>query len=152
MDYDYALYEEVILLLMNDSLRDPDHLEIGENISDLPEVKITFEGYGDLEEEIDGEYKYTEGGNTDMESYAVFIHKDALKYDFVFPEHDVYAFTFGSMIQHRTKEEVCIWVWYDVENDTWDVLPLEDRIDADSGINEEDVMRILVGLKERYYE
>ena len=150
MDYDYAQYEKILVAMLEGSHRDPDDLEIGRDISDLPEVKIIFDGYGDLEEEIDGEYKYTEGGNTKMESYAIFIHKDALVEDFIFPEHDSYAFTFGSMIQHRPAEEVCIFAWYDVENNSWDVLPLEDRLDEDNAMNENDVMTVLQGLYDLY--
>jgi hypothetical protein len=152
MKYDYALYDRVLTNLLIDSLRDPDNLVIGENISDVPEIKITFEGYGDLEEEIDGEYVYTEGGNTNMESYAIFLHKNTLKDDFEFPEHDVYAFTFGRIIGHRPKEEVCIYGWYDVENDVWDILPLEDRLSDDNEMTVKDVMKIIRGLNKRYYE
>ena len=150
MEYDYAQYEKILVAMLEGSHRDPDDLEIGRDISDLPEVKIIFDGYGDLEEEIDGEYKYTEGGNTKMESYAIFIHKDALVEDFIFPEHDSYAFTFGSMIQHRPAEEVCIFAWYDVENNSWDVLPLEDRLNEDNAMNENDVMTVLQGLYDLY--
>ena len=137
--------------MLEGSHRDPDDLEIGRDISDLPEVKITFEGYGDLDEEnMDGEYKYIEGGNTNMESYAIFLHKDALTEDFIFPEHDVFGFTFGSMIQHRPAEEVCIWAWYDVENNSWDILSLEDRLSEDNAMDENDVMTILEGLYDLY--
>ena len=137
--------------MLEGSHRDPDDLEIGRDISDLPEVKITFEGYGDLDEEnMDGEYKYIEGGNTNMESYAIFIHKDSLNEDFIFPQHDVFGFTFGSMIQHRPAEEVCIYAWYDVENKLWDILPLEDRLDDSNAMNENDVMKILEGLYDLY--
>jgi len=151
MEYDYARYEKIIVDMLEGSHRDPDDLEIGRDISDLPEVKIIFDGYGDLEEEIDGEYKYTEGGNTKMESYAIFLHKDALVEDFIFPEHTSYAFTFGSMIQHRPAEEVCIFAWYDVENNSWDVLPLEDRLSEDNSMDENDVMKVLEGLYDLYF-
>jgi hypothetical protein len=151
MEYDYARYEKILIDMLEGSHRDPDDLEIGRDISDLPEVKITFEGYGDLDEEnMDGEYKYIEGGNTNMESYAIFLHKDALTEDFIFPEHDVFGFTFGSMIQHRPAEEVCIWAWYDVENNSWDISPLEDRLTEDNTMNENDVMKILEGLYDLY--
>jgi len=151
MEYDYARYEKILIDMLEGSHRDPDDLEIGRDISDLPEVKITFEGYGDLDEEnMDGEYKYIEGGNTNMESYAIFLHKDALAEDFIFPEHDVYAFTFGRVIGHRPKEEVCIWAWYDVENNSWDISPLEDRLSEDNTMNENDVMKILEGLYDLY--
>ena len=152
MEYDYARYEKILIDMLEGSHRDPDDLEIGRDISDLPEVKITFEGYGDLDEEnMDGEYKYIEGGNTNMESYAIFLHKDALTEDFIFPEHDVFGFTFGSMIQHRPAEEVCIWAWYDVENNSWDISPLEDRLTEDNTMNENDVMKILEGLYDLYF-
>ena len=151
MEYNYARYEKILVDILESSHRDPDDLEIGRDISDLPEVKIIFDGYGDLDEEnMDGEYKYIEGGNINMESYAIFIHKDALTEDFIFPEHDVFGFTFGSMIQHRPAEEVCVYAWYDVEAKSWDILPLEDRLSEDNTMDENDVMKILEGLYDLY--
>lgn len=153
MDYDYERYCEILQDLMEAAWIDRDELVIGEDISDQPEVKIMFDGYGDLEEEDEnGEYLWTEGGNTNMESYAIFIHKDALQEGFVFPPHTTYQFTFGGMIQHRPKEEVCIYAWFDVESDSWEFIQLEDRIDDDNSMNEEDVMRILEGLHDRYFK
>jgi hypothetical protein len=152
MDYNYERYNLILELFLDAMWRDADDLNIGEDISDISEVKIMFDGYGDLEDEDEnGEYRYTEGGNKNMESYAIFIHKDSLTEDFSFPEHDVFSFTFGSMIQHRPKEEVCIYAWYDVENDSWDILPLEDRLSEDNTMNEEDLMTILEGLFEKYF-
>ena len=131
---------------------DRDELEIGEDISDIPAIKIIFDGHGDLEDEDeDGEYRYTERGNKNMESYAIFIHKDSGQEDFVFPEHDVYMFTFGGMIQHRPAEEVCIYAWYDVIDDSWEFLQLEDRIDSDCTMNEHDVMEILETLHKNWF-
>ena len=100
MDYDYQRYDQILKLLLEHAWIDHDEeQEIGEDVSDQPEVKIIFDGYGDLEDEDEnGEYRYTEGGNKNMESFAIFIHKDSLTEDFVFPEHDVYQFTFGGMI------------------------------------------------------
>jgi len=154
MDYDYQRFEQILTLLLESAWIDHDEeQEIGEDVSDQPEVKIIFDGYGDLEDEDEnGEYRYTEAGNKNMQSYAIFIHKDALTEDFVFPEHDVYQFTFGGMIAHRTKEEVCLYAWYDVENDSWDFIPLEDRLDDDSTMTEEDVMVILEGLYLKYFD
>jgi len=153
MDYDYQRFEQILTLLLESAWIDHDEeQDIGEDVSDQPEVKIIFDGYGDLEDEDEnGEYRYTEAGNKNMQSYAIFIHKDALTEDFVFPEHDVYQFTFGGMIAHRTKEEVCLYAWYDVENDSWDFIPLEDRLDDDSAMTEEDVMVILEGLYLKYF-
>ena len=154
MDYDYQRFEQILTLLLESAWIDhDDEQEIGEDVSDQPEVKIIFDGYGDLEEEDEnGKYVYTEGGNKSMQSYAIFIHKDALTEDFVFPEHDVFQFTFGGMIQHRTKEEVCLYAWYDTESETWDFIPLEDRLDDDSAMTEEDVMVILEGLYLKYFD
>ena len=150
-EYDYKRFDDIIVSLMNVSWRDPDELEIGRDISDIPEVKIIFDGYGDLEDEDEnGEYRYEEGGNKNMESYAIFIHKDSAQDGFVFPEHESISFSFGSMIQHRPAEEVCIYAWYDVENDYWDILPLEDRVE-DTDLTTEQVMRILETLNERYF-
>jgi hypothetical protein len=147
-DYNYERYEMILLAMLNSMWRDPDELEIGENISELPEVKIIFDGFGDLEDEDEnGEYRYTEGGNTDMESYAIFIHKDALTENFEFPEHEM---TFWALI-HRPKEEVCVYAWYDVANDEWEILSLEERIDDDCAMSEQDVMVILEGLYKKYF-
>ena len=149
MKYDYSRYEKLVTMLMEASWRDPEDLEIGRDISDQPEVKIIFDGYGDLE--IDNgvdEYQYKEGGNTKMESYAIFIHKDALEPEFIFPEHELTPWA----LIHRPKEEICIYAWYDVENDNWDILPIEDRLDADNTMTAEDVMVILEGLYEYYFK
>jgi hypothetical protein len=146
-EYDYKRFDDIIITLVTSSWRDPDELEIGEDISDIPEVKIIFDGYGDLEDEDEnGEYRYTEGGNVNMESYAIFIHKDAAQEGFVFPEHDLTPWA----LIHRPKEEVCIYAWYDVENDNWDILPLEDRIE-DTDLTIQQVMSILEALNKRYY-
>ena len=152
MDYDYSRYCEILQNLMETAWIDRDELEIGEDISDIPAIKIIFDGHGDLEDEDeDGEYRYTERGNKNMESYAIFIHKDSGQEDFVFPEHDVYMFTFGGMIQHRPAEEVCIYAWYDVIDDSWEFLQLEDRIDSDCTMNEHDVMNILETLQKKWF-
>jgi hypothetical protein len=152
-EYDYQRFSEIIKLLLKSAWIDhDDELEIGEDVSDQSEVKIIFDGYGDLEDEDeDGEYRYTEGGNRNMQSFAIFIHNDALTEGFVFPPHNTYSFTFGRMIQHRPDEEVCIFAWYDVENDDWDIIPLEDRLSEDNSMDAEDVMRILEGLHQKYF-
>ena len=153
MDYDYQRFEQITRMLMEASWYDPDELEIGVDISDQPEIKIMFDGYGDLEtEDEEGNYVYKEGGNTDMESFCIFLHKDSLTEDFIFPPHDVFAFTFGSMIQHRPKEEVCLYVWHDVTDDSWEVLQLEDRLSEDNSMTADDVMVILEGLYLKYFD
>ena len=146
-DYDYKRFDDIIITLLTTSWREPDELEIGEDISDIPEVKIIFDGYGDLEFYNDNdEYRYTEGGDKNMESYAIFIHKDSAKEDFVFPKHELTPWC----LIHRPKEEVCIYAWYDVENDNWDILPLEERVE-DTDLTVEQVMSILEILNERHF-
>jgi hypothetical protein len=149
LDYDYERYEELIVEQLEAMWRDEDELEIGEDISSIEQVKIIFDGHGDLEDEDEnGEYRYTERGDKNMESYAIFIHKDALKEGFTFPEHELTPWA----LIHRPKEEICIYAWYDVANDSWDILPLEDRIESDCVMTEEDVMAILEGLHEAYFK
>lgn len=146
-DYDYKRFDDIIISMLESAKGNVDELEIGENISTLPEVKIIFDGYGDLEFYNDNdEYRYTEGGDTNMESYAVFIHKDSAQDEFEFPEHEMTPWC----LIHRPKEEVCIYAWYDVESETWDVLPLEERIE-DTDLTIEQVMGILETLNERYF-
>ena len=120
MKVDYERYRE---LLQNHLDRmwydddDPDSLEIGENISDCSEIKIQFDGFGDLEtEDENGEYVYEEQGNKNMRSFCIFIHKTSATKDF--PPHDLTPWA----LIHRPKEEVHIWVWRDVESDDWEFV------------------------------
>jgi len=143
-EYDYERFEELLQHHLNAMYHDSDEgSEIGENISSVEEVKIIFDGYGDLETDEE----YIEGGNKNMESFAVFIHKDALTEGFEFPEHE---FTPWALI-HRPKEEVCIWVWHDVEKDEWEILDLEERLE-DTELNAEQVMTIMEELHDRYFK
>ena len=137
-EYDYQRFDQIIKLLLESAwIRHDEELEIGED---------------DLEDEDENdEYRYTEGGNRNMQSFAIFIHNDALTEGFVFPPHNTYSFTFGRVIQHRPDEEVCIFAWYDVESDDWDIIPLEDRLSEDNSMDAEDVMRILEGLHQKYF-
>ena len=147
-EYDYERFEQLLQHHLNAMYHDSDEgSEIGENISSVEEVKIIFDGYGDLETGEGALYQYVEGGNQNMESFAVFIHKDALTEGFVFPEHE---FTPWALI-HRPKEEVCIWVWHDLENDEWEILDLEERLE-DTELNTEQVMTIMEELHNRYFQ
>ena len=136
-------FDELLMPHLESMWRDEENLTIGENISDVSEVKIIFDGYGDLETDDD----YIEGGNKNMESYAIFIHKDAVNEDFEFPEHDMTPWA----LIHRPKDEVCLYAWYDVSNDSWDILPVEDRLD-DVDMTEEQLMNVLTVLYERYFK
>ena len=109
-------YEEIIERWVRDFRETMSEYEIGCNDGDTPNgVKIIFDGFGNLETDDE----YVEHGDTDMESYAVFIHKTSLTEEF--PEH---TFTpFGLM--HRPKEEVCIYAWYNRSADEVEVIPFE---------------------------
>ena len=145
-DYDYVKYEEMLQRHLDEMWRDPEELEIGENISNISEIKIIFDGYGDLEtEDENGEYEYVEGGNTNMESYAIFIHKNSGQEGFEFPEHELTPWA----LIHRPKEEVCIYAWYDVENDEWSINSLYET--SDHEMTDEEVMEILEILDKRYF-
>ena len=143
-EYNYERFEELLHHHLDAMYHDSDEgSEIGENVSSVEEMKIIFDGYGDLETDDE----YIEGGNKNMESFAVFIHKDALTEGFVFPEHDMTPWA----LIHRPSEEVCIWVWHDVENDEWEILDLEERLE-DTELNTEQVMTIMEELHDRYFK
>jgi hypothetical protein len=145
-ELDYDLYYRVVQLLIDTMWRDQEDLEIGRDISDIPAVKIIFDGYGDLEDEDEnGEYRYTEGGNTNMESYALFIHKDSAQPDFVFPEHELSPWC----LIHRPEEEVCIHIWYDVENDEWSINSLDETMEH--SMTDEEVIEILRSLESQWF-
>jgi hypothetical protein len=155
MEYDYKKFEEYLIKILENREWD-DSLDIGENISPIPGIKIAFDGYGDSEtQNEDGEYEYVEQGNTNMESYAIYIHRDSAKRGFVFPEHEVFQFAFGGMVQHRPDEEVCLFAWHEFIDDdtgwTWHIIPLEDRLAEDNSLTAEQVMEILEILVNRHY-
>ena len=145
-ELDYDLYYRVIQLLIDTMWRDSEDLEIGRDISDIPAVKIIFDGYGDLEDEDEnGEYRYTEGGNKNMESYALFIHRDSAQPDFVFPEHELSPWC----LIHRPAEEVCIHIWYDVEHDEWSINSLDETMEHE--MTDEEVIEILKSLESQWF-
>ena len=139
-EINYDRYNQILELLLSGSWRDPDDLEIGRDISDVPEVKIIFDGYGYDEE------NNIEGGNKNIESYAIFIHKDAAKPDFVFPEHELTPWA----LIHRPKEEVCIYAWYDVEAEEWSINSLDETSEHD--MTDEEVMVVLEAIYKHYFE
>jgi hypothetical protein len=105
------------------TMDEDDDLYPGNDSGDTPAgVKIIFDGFGDLEIDNDvDDYQYIEGGNRNMKSFAVFIHKNSLAEEF--PPHEITPWA----LIHRPKEEVCIYVWYDEENDDIDVIPFEEN-------------------------
>jgi hypothetical protein len=139
--YNYEKIDKVLQHLVDNRWYDVDNLEVGENISDYSEVKIIFDGYGDLEEDENGDY--VEGGNKNMESYAVFIHKNSAEPDFEFPEHEMTPWA----LIHRPDDEICFWAWHDVENDSWDFSMIDD---TSSNLSEEVLIKLFDELYEKY--
>jgi len=109
---------------------------IGENSSGAWEIKTAFDGYGD------------DGENTKLESYAMYIHKDAANPDFTeFPEHESAGFS----IVHRPDQEACIFFWYNVEEDSIEFTDYEYSI-SETSLSLEQVEGILKTLYENYLE
>ncbi|MBT8594361.1 hypothetical protein G6672_02570 [Polynucleobacter paneuropaeus] len=99
--------DEMLQSFLEKARASTDELVVGEDISPIPELKIIFDGY--QEDEDTGEDIYS------SESYAFFIHKDALKKGFVFPKHDNGGWT----LIHRPDEEICLSAWYDADENFW---------------------------------
>jgi len=125
------------------TMDEDDDLYPGNDSGDTPAgVKIIFDGFGDLE--IDNgvdEYQYIEGGQRNLKSFAVFIHKDSLTEEF--PPHELTPWA----LIHRPKEEVCIYVWYDEENDDVDVIPFEDNNSTE--LDHEFVTQLIFAIHKR---
>lgn len=115
MEFDYDFFEKCILGILKDRFYTEEN-QIGVDLSDTEGVKVIFDGYGETDDGQD---------NEDMLSFAVFIHRDSGREGFVFPEHE----SAWGMIVHRPREEICIYAWYDAENDSWDIIPKDDYHD-----------------------
>jgi len=94
-------------------------MDVGLNISTRKAVKIAFDGYGETDE---GEE------DLDMESYAVYIHKDALGDNFEFPEHSETAWA----VVQRPEEEVCHHLWFNVTSDVFEGPDLSEAVEGTS--------------------
>jgi len=101
-----------------------------------PGVKIIFDGYGYNEET-------NEEDNLDVMSFAVFVHKDSLKGEF--PEHDQTPWA----LIHRPKDEVCIWVWYDANEDSVEIIPFEE---GDTQLDHDLIYSIIDKIDKGEYE
>ncbi len=124
------------------TMDDDEHLYPGNDSGDAPfGVKIIFDGFGDLETEEDGEYVYEEGGNKSMKSFAVFVHKNSLTEEF--PPHEITPWA----LIHRPKEEVCIYVWYDENEDDVEIIPFEDN--SSTELDPEFVTELIFAIHKR---
>jgi hypothetical protein len=137
-EYDYDRYEQILLKLLKVMWRDADDLEIGRDISDIPAVKIIFDGHGYNEET-------GEQDNTNVESYAIFVHRDSGTDDFQFPEHELTPWA----LIHRPAEEVCIYAWYDVEHDEWSINGLGET--SEHAMTDQEVMTVLEALDRAWF-
>ena len=97
-------------------------------------VKIIFDGYG-YNEETDIE------DDTNHLSFAVFVHKNSLTEEF--PPHELTPWA----LIHRPKEEVCIHVWYDCNEDEVSVIPFEDNHSTE--LDHDFVTKLIFEIKER---
>ena len=188
-DFDFDRYEELVTQIFRhccEQEEDADYLEIGANISTMPEIKIIFDGFGLAEEfyhdgfsyrleddeiqvlgedwqwrpldtenseaidldyireklELYQQYADDDGPkNPDLRSYAIFIHRNSGDVAFEFPEHE---FTPWGLI-HRPSEEVCIYVWHDLETDS---LEINEFIEPHDGLSSAEVMEILEQISE----
>ncbi len=128
---------EIVERLMADARENVEQLEYNENISGVPEIKIMFNAYGDDDESGENQDK-------NIETYFMFVHKNALDNGFEFPRHDLFR---GSII--RGSDEIYIPAVYNVDEDYWDINFLE--FDDNSAIDEEKLNEILQGLYRKYY-
>lgn len=136
-------YEEVIEGWVREyiSTMDEGILRAGDQSGAEPlGVKIIFDGYADL----DTDDEYIEGGNHSLMSFAVFVHKHSLNGE-EFPEHEQTPWA----LIHRPKDEVCIWVWYNEEDDSVEVIPFEE---GSTEMDHELIYQIIDKLDKGEYE
>lgn len=125
-------------IILNEARSDCHDLEVGKDISPIPQIKIIFDGYGETEE-----------GEEDLnnESYAVFIHKFSAGKDFIFPAHDVTPWG----LVHRSDEELCLYAWYNSDQEIWS-LPDEWSNYTDDSKSAAEYEEILRKLYKMHFE
>ena len=112
-----------------------DDLRVGRDISPFPELKIAFDGYAEGDD----------GDDESKLSFAVYIHKDADKDGFVFPEHDDVVWH----VLHRPTEEICHFVWFDSNDEEFSGASLIESVDA-AEVDYERILKVVETLGERY--
>jgi hypothetical protein len=131
-------YYEIIESWVREFILTMDHiddLEVGNDSGDTPGgIKIIFDGFG-YDEETD-----QENADKNTMSFAVFVHKNSLTEEF--PPHDLTPWA----LIHRPAEEVCFYVWYDVEGDRIDV---SDLYDSDTELDYKFVEDLIVQIYKR---
>ena len=142
MTYDHDRFTQIIEQVLTQAWRDPEELEVGENISDFVEIKVMFNKHGTNEDTGEDDDK-------SVEEYCVFVHRDSGTKFAEFPEHQKSPLG----IIHRPKEEMCLRAWFiksqdrtpqeieDGENEGyWDI---EDPENSDTELDLDDVMDVL---------
>lgn len=114
------------------------HLVPGENIAKEPELKISFEKFGLNDDE---EFDKNEQG------YVLFLHKNALSKDFIFPNHES---SYG-LANSRPADEVSVFAWYNVEDNVLSIRNLDEDI-AETELKKTQVKKVLEGLNKKYME
>jgi hypothetical protein len=98
--------DEILEYFLEEARTEADSFVVGEDISPIPELKIIFDGFA---EDDNGEEDQSN------ESYALFIHKDALNKNFIFPKHEVAPWS----LVHRPDQEIWLHAWYDATDIYW---------------------------------
>ena len=98
--------DEILEYFLEEARTEADSFVVGEDISPIPELKIIFDGFA---EDDNGEEDQSN------ESYALFIHKDALNKNFAFPKHEVAPWS----LVHRPDQEIWLHAWYDATDNYW---------------------------------
>jgi len=144
-DYSEVIEEWVRIFYstMDEDAVDEEDLQPGDESGEAPfGVKIIFDGYGMKEwEDENGEYQCDEQGNKNMMSFAVFVHQNSLTEEF--PPHDLTPWA----LIHRPKEEVCIYAWFDLEEDQVDIIPFEDNNSTE--LDHEFITDLIFKIQER---
>jgi hypothetical protein len=115
---------------------DSDHFRAGDDSGEAPYgVKIIFDGYGENDDGSD---------NRNIETFAVFVHKDSLTQPFKPHDNHILA------IIHRPKEECYIHVVWEVDKDHIEVVTyIEDENDNCTQLDRKFVTDLIHKIDER---
>jgi hypothetical protein len=112
-------------------------LNLGENISPIDEIKISFDGFA--ENPITGLLD-----EIDEESYAVLVNKKSGDKDYLFPKN------VNSINFEEYPNTVCLYAWYQVQSEKW-IFTNNLNFQDDLPISNKDLSKILVSLKNKYF-
>ena len=137
-DYDYERYSKILTACVESSDYDLDDPSPGVWVEEEGDpFRVMFDSY----QEDDS---FPEGIDKSRLCYVVFIHRDCLKENFEFPEHD----NAGGYLRHRPDEEAALIGWFDRANDSWEWMPLES---SGTNLQANEVMALLEGIWAMYW-